>query len=94
MVVSVPCVTRLPRPRPRPRPRLFFRVAAQTYEFSKLKKFLLVARFMMEDTLRFLVEESAARFAGFVQGCCAAKVLVNATNQVRHVLLASWCWWW
>ena len=44
----------------------------ETYEFSKLKKFLALTRFVMEDTLRFLVEDSAARFTTFMQARRAA----------------------
>ena len=39
----------------------------QTYEFSKLKKFLTLTRFIMEDTLRFLVEDSLHKFSSFIQ---------------------------
>lgn len=39
----------------------------ETYEFSKLKKFLTLTRFIMEDTLRGLVEDSLAKFTAFMQ---------------------------
>ena len=51
----------------------------ETYEFSKLKKFLTLLRFTMEDTLRFLVEESLQRFVAFVSTACAARVAVHST---------------
>ncbi|KAG2439747.1 hypothetical protein HYH02_010624 [Chlamydomonas schloesseri] len=55
----------------------------ETYEFSKLRKFLTLTRFMMEDTMRGLVEESLAKFAGFIQGCCPGRVAVHSTCAVE-----------
>ena len=46
----------------------------ETYEFSKLKKFLNMIRFVMEDTMRFLVEDSLRKFAKFISNACSAKV--------------------
>ena len=52
------------------------------YEFSKLKKFLTQTKFMMEDTLRFLVEESLQRLVTFVCTAC---------SQVRACVRACVC---
>eukprot|EP00983_Pelagomonas_calceolata_P040046 1137442-Pelagomonas_calceolata.AAC.1 len=41
------------------------------YEFSKLKKFLTQTKFIMEDTLRFLVEDSLQRLVAFVRIACS-----------------------
>ena len=46
----------------------------ETYEFSKLKKFLNMIRFVMEDTMRFLVEDSLQKYTNFIQSACASKV--------------------
>jgi hypothetical protein len=54
----------------------------ETYEFSKLRKFLTTVRFTMEDTLRFLVQDNLARFEAFITSCCTARVTVTATNSV------------
>ncbi|KXZ54227.1 hypothetical protein GPECTOR_5g319 [Gonium pectorale] len=55
----------------------------ETYEFSKLRKFLTLTRFVMEDTMRGLVEDSLAKFASFVQGCCPRRVTVHSTSHVE-----------
>jgi dynein heavy chain, axonemal len=39
----------------------------ETYEYSKLKRFLQLVRFVMQDTLRFLAEDIMAKFVAFVQ---------------------------
>lgn len=46
----------------------------ETYEFSKLRSFLTLTRFVMEDTLRFLVDDSLAKFVSFITGCCRSPV--------------------
>ncbi|GLC56009.1 hypothetical protein PLESTB_001054700 [Pleodorina starrii] len=55
----------------------------ETYEFSKLRKFLTLTRFVMEDTMRGLVEDSLAKFTTFVQGCCPRRVVVHSTCLVE-----------
>jgi dynein heavy chain len=39
----------------------------ETYRFSKLRRFLGLVRFSMEDSLRYLAEGSMAKFVGFMQ---------------------------
>lgn len=39
----------------------------EAYRFSKLRRFLGLVRFGMEDTLRYLVEGSIAKFVSFMQ---------------------------
>ena len=46
----------------------------ETYEFSKLRRLLALVRFTMEDTIRFLVEESLGKYVAYVRAACAAKV--------------------
>lgn len=41
----------------------------ETYEFSKLKRFLQLVRFGMEDTIRFLTEHSMEKFLAFMEVC-------------------------
>lgn len=43
----------------------------------------MLTRFIMEDTLRALVEESLSKFTTFILGCCAGHVLIHATNNVE-----------
>jgi hypothetical protein len=50
------------------------RPVARSYEFSKMRKFLTLSRFQMEDTLRFLVEESLTRLGSFMAAACGTKV--------------------
>lgn len=39
----------------------------ETYRFSKLRRFLGLVRFSMEDSLRYLAEGSMAKFVAFMQ---------------------------
>lgn len=55
----------------------------ETYEFSKLRKFLTLTRFVMEDTMRALVEDSLGKFTGFIQSCCPGRVTVHSTSSVE-----------
>lgn len=57
----------------------------ETYECSKLKRFLVMVRFMMEDSLRYLAESSLESFTAFIWRHCAAVVKVEDTSTV-HVL--------
>lgn len=62
-------------------------ILGRSYEFSKLKKFLTLTRFIMEDTLRFLVEESLTRYVTFLTAACAAKVrvLLGSTSSPHEI---------
>lgn len=57
----------------------------QTYEYSKLKKLLTCMRFMMEDTLRYLVLGSLSAFTKFTTTACNVDITVKSTNDVRTV---------
>jgi dynein heavy chain, axonemal len=68
----------------------------RTYAYSKLKKLLTVVRFMMEDSLRYLVLSSLSAFAKFTSAVCDVAVTVHSTRDVaieraprvrRHPLL-------
>ncbi|WIA11828.1 hypothetical protein OEZ85_011917 [Tetradesmus obliquus] len=54
----------------------------ETYRFSKLRRFLGLVRFSMEDSLRYLAEGSMAKFVAFMQGCCSDVVHVVTTSQI------------
>lgn len=53
-----------------------------TYEFSKLKKFLTLTRVMMQDVIRTLVEQSLEQLVSFVEMVCSADVRVLGTDAV------------
>ncbi|GAX80571.1 hypothetical protein CEUSTIGMA_g8008.t1 [Chlamydomonas eustigma] len=55
----------------------------ETYAFSKLKRLLSLVRFTMEDTMRFLVEESLTKYVSYVRSACATKIVVKSSNQVE-----------
>lgn len=46
----------------------------EVYDISKLKKFMTMINFMMEDTLRFLAEDSLSSYSGFICGAVAYQV--------------------
>eukprot|EP00803_Ostreobium_quekettii_P000128 evm.model.scf_11.7 EVM.evm.TU.scf_11.7 scf_11:47578-52580(+) len=54
----------------------------ETYEFSKLRRFNTLTRFVMEDTLRYLLE-GLRKFREFLKSCTAYKVAVNGSNDVE-----------
>ncbi|KAK3247674.1 hypothetical protein CYMTET_42830 [Cymbomonas tetramitiformis] len=57
----------------------------EIHDFSKLKKFLTMTRFMMEDSLRFLVEESLEKFMSFMDKNCSPVVNVVSTCEIHQV---------
>lgn len=57
----------------------------EAYRFSKLRRFLALVRFGMEDTLRFLVEGSITKFVAFMQVCRAACAWHCRTSTVSCV---------
>jgi len=54
----------------------------ETYECSKLKKFINMTKYVMEDTLRYLVEASTETFVAFVERCCILEVEVISSSEV------------
>jgi len=48
----------------------------EAYRFSKLRRFLALVRYGMEDTLRYLVEGSIVKFTAFMQVRTCLLVLV------------------
>ncbi|KAG1679690.1 hypothetical protein FOA52_006209 [Chlamydomonas sp. UWO 241] len=55
----------------------------ETYEFSKLRRFLALVRFHMEDTMRSLVGASLARYTAYVSAACASAVTIHSTSHVE-----------
>mgnify|MGYP000067473068 CR=1 FL=1 len=52
----------------------------EVYEFSKLKKFLMMVNFMMQDTLRYFVEDSLTAYAKFLKTACEGVVTIRGPN--------------
>lgn len=59
----------------------------EVYALSKLAKFMKMIQFMMEDALRFLVEDSLRRYKAFLGAAAKFKVDVRETNEVSVGLL-------
>ncbi|PRP75973.1 hypothetical protein PROFUN_01689 [Planoprotostelium fungivorum] len=55
----------------------------ELYEVSKLKKFMNVVKFMMEDSIRFMVEDSLFNYARFIQVSASSIINVVSSNQVQ-----------
>ena len=55
-----------------------------TYEFGKLKKFLTLVNFMMQDTVLNICKDSVKEFVGFILDRCPTKTEIHKTNDVRN----------
>lgn len=55
----------------------------ELYELSKLKKFMNVVKFMMEDSLRFLIETSLETYANFLEVSSASRVTITSVSNVK-----------
>jgi dynein heavy chain len=55
----------------------------EVYKISKLKKFMTTVKFIMQDSLRFLVLNSLAEFIRMIGSISSQRVIVNGTNDVR-----------
>mmetsp|Transcript_7015 Transcript_7015/g.26224 ORF Transcript_7015/g.26224 Transcript_7015/m.26224 type:complete len:4128 (-) Transcript_7015:64-12447(-) len=54
----------------------------EIYDMSKLKRFITSVRFMMEDTLRFMTEDSISEFVKFIALMCSYDVDVQSVSEV------------
>jgi dynein heavy chain len=52
------------------------------YEFSKLKRLLKLVTFCMEDTLRFMLEQTVGSYADFIENASAGAVSIAGANDV------------
>lgn len=55
----------------------------EVYKISKLKKFMTTLKFMMQDSLRYLVLNSLTDFLKLIQGISSQPIIVSGTNDVR-----------
>ncbi|KAI9349443.1 dynein heavy chain and region D6 of dynein motor-domain-containing protein [Zopfochytrium polystomum] len=53
------------------------------YKISKLKKFMTTVKFIMQDSLRFLLLNSAADFIRLISSISFQRVIINGTNDVK-----------
>lgn len=55
------------------------------YNFSKMKKFLTMIRFLMEDSLRFLTEDMLYRYTHFIERHTSAPhIEIKSINDVIY----------
>jgi dynein heavy chain len=54
----------------------------ETYEFGKLKKFLTLVNFMMQDAVLTLATDSVAEFVGFILKFCPEDTKIISTKEV------------
>ena len=55
----------------------------EVYKISKLKKFMTTVKFIMQDSLRFLVLNSFSEFNKSITSITSQKILINGTNDVK-----------
>jgi len=58
--------------------------ARETYEFGKLKKFLTLVNFMMQDTVLTLCKESVKEFVQFILKFCPVSTKIVSTKEVHN----------
>jgi dynein heavy chain len=56
----------------------------ETYEFGKLKKFLTLVNFMMQDTVLTMSKESVREFVDFVISYCPRGTKIISTKEVHN----------
>ena len=56
----------------------------ETYEFGKLKKFLTLVNFMMQDAVLTLCKESVKEFVHFMLAFCPLDTKIVTTNEVHN----------
>jgi dynein heavy chain len=56
----------------------------ETYEFGKLKKFLTLVNFMMQDTVLTMSRESVKEFVDFILKFCPKETRIVNTNEVYN----------
>jgi dynein heavy chain len=60
----------------------------ETYEFGKLKKFLLLVNFMMQDTVLTLCKNSVKEFKEFILSYVPEETLIETTAKIKNVFKA------
>ncbi|KAI9209204.1 dynein heavy chain and region D6 of dynein motor-domain-containing protein, partial [Polychytrium aggregatum] len=57
----------------------------EVYKISKLRKFMTSVKFIMQDSIRFMVLNSMADFIKMIATVSTQKVFINGTNEVKIV---------
>ena len=57
----------------------------EVYNFSKLRKFLAFVNFAMQDTVRFLVEDSLTSYSQFLIKACDQMAIISGPSKVQLV---------
>ncbi|KAI9104654.1 dynein heavy chain and region D6 of dynein motor-domain-containing protein [Phlyctochytrium arcticum] len=57
----------------------------EVYRISKLRKFMTTVKFLMQDSLRFLILNSLGDYVRMISSISAQKVLISGTNDVKIV---------
>ncbi|KAJ1566068.1 Dynein heavy chain 1, axonemal [Nowakowskiella sp. JEL0078] len=57
----------------------------EVYKISKLKKFMTATKFMMQDSLRFLIINSLSEYIKLIGNISCQRVIVKGTNDVKIV---------
>jgi hypothetical protein len=65
-----------------------------TYEFSKLRRLLLLVRLIMEDTLRMVGEDSMVKFNAFLKVRAAQEGGALTSHHPQSLLQAACAWTW
>lgn len=60
----------------------------ETYEFGKLKKFLTLVNFMMQDTVLNMCKESVHEFVDYMLGYIPESTTITSTSEVVNVFKA------
>jgi len=61
----------------------------EIYEMSKLKKFMIAIRFMMQDSVRFLMLDSLHEFVDHISKETDYTVEVNSCNDVQVSIVCN-----
>lgn len=62
-----------------------FEKSKETYEFGKLKKFLTLVNFMMQDTVLNLCKDSVGEFAQYLLAFIPDKTIISSTANVKNI---------
>lgn len=61
-----------------------FEKSKETYEFGKLKKFLTLVNFMMQDTVLNLCKDSVKEFVNYLLDFIPDSTIIQSTSKVRN----------
>jgi dynein heavy chain, axonemal len=62
-----------------------FETSKETYEFGKLKKFLVLVNFMMQDTILTMCRSSVISFMHYILKFCPESTEITTTNSVKNI---------